>query len=609
MTETHFFAYRSFWPQPDTVRQFAELGVDTVCIYPANTLNSLGIPYSNYPPNWLDRGHYDFAPLDQQIAELREANPALRLLCMIDLNSPHWWVRQNCYAGGHDTFHALGKVASWPKWRDDTRDYLQAFLRHTEARHADTISAYVLSCGGTCEWYDHSQGEESASRRAAFREWAIGQGLDDPVDVPPASARDRVSHDLLRDPEADALAVHYWRFVNGQIGDTILHFARAAQQIVQHRAELGIFYGYILELGARRLVAEGHLAYERLLDAPELDFFIAPATYQEREMGGPSAFLSPVASFQHHGKRFVQELDHRTHTARPPRDWYGAAFNIWHTEAETIAGLRREFAYALIEGVSLWWFDMWGGFYEGENVLAALAQMKRLWQLLADRDDEPAAQIAVVVDPESALYTDQGDPRVNGFIRDLRGRLGRVGAPYKAFSFCDLATVDLAPYRLVIFPNLFVVDEARRRLLAERVCCGGRTVLWFYRPGVIADGRYGEANVERLAGIPMHIADVTAREMDGWTSVLSPSPELSPAQLRALAADAGVHTYCDAAEPVYASRRLLACHTATGGRRRFRLPCECSKVTELFSGRLVAEHASTFDDDLPAPSTVLYRLD
>ena len=48
-----FFAYRSFRRELETVRRFYETGVRQFCVFPANTTNSLGQPYVEYPPNWI----------------------------------------------------------------------------------------------------------------------------------------------------------------------------------------------------------------------------------------------------------------------------------------------------------------------------------------------------------------------------------------------------------------------------------------------------------------------------------------------------------------------------------------------------------------------------
>lgn len=611
MVNENVFAYRSFNPELETVRVFADFGVDWVCIYPSNVLNSLGMPYSAYGPIWLGLDEYDFEPLDRQIAELEAVNPHVRIICMVDLNTPAWFERRLGWGGmrADDSFYRLGKVASLPAWRDATRDFLKAYLEHTEEHHADTIGAYMLCAGSACEWQDRSFGEESPSRRAGFRQWMQEQGLPDPVDIPPASVRDHVSHDLLRDPQADAMGLAYWRFCNWQVSDAILDFARTAREITASRAEIGLFYGYVQEYGLERLVSEGHLDYQRVYASPDIDFAVAPGSYRDRVMGGTSPFLVPVGTLKHHGKAFIQELDMRTHTSKPPAPWYKVAFETWHNDNETVVGLRREFSQCLIEDVSFWWFDMWGGFYDTQASRSALAQMKRLWNEAQKQTHEFAAEIAVVVDPASAVYLDQSNERIEAFTAGLSHALQHSGAPHRTFSWEDLTDLDLSPYKLVIFPYLFVMDEERRRLLEEKVLRDGRTVLWLYRPGVISDGVYDEEGVERLTGVQMGTEGIATCGRDGWTSVVASDPKLAPSQLRDIARQAGVHIYCDTGETLYASRNHVALHSATGGQRGIDLPRVCTKVTELFSGRVVGRGIDVIEDELAGPDTVLYQLD
>ncbi|MBN2311589.1 MAG: hypothetical protein JXR94_21605, partial [Candidatus Hydrogenedentes bacterium] len=230
-----WFAYRSFRPESDTIRAFGDIGVGTVCFFPANTLCSLGVPYSPAPKVWLGLDRYDFDSLDAQVAQIRDAMPGAKLLCMIDLNTPDWWERlMGRYAGCADSFYGLGEVAASERWRKDTRAYLEAFLAHMEAHHGDAVAAYILACGCTDEWQDFSRGEESASRRAAWRAWMKGRGRPDPVDIPPASVREHIAHPPFRDPVEDALAIDYWRFCHWLIGDSILYFAGAAQAVIDH---------------------------------------------------------------------------------------------------------------------------------------------------------------------------------------------------------------------------------------------------------------------------------------------------------------------------------------------------------------------------------------
>ena len=129
MPHRHYFAYRSFQPEFAAMRRFAQAGVDTICFLPANTVNSLGQPYSSYPPIWHWYDTYDFASLDRQIADLQEASPAASLICIVDLNSPAWLSRQLSLAHeSGDSFTHLSECLANPRWQQAVKRYLGEFL-------------------------------------------------------------------------------------------------------------------------------------------------------------------------------------------------------------------------------------------------------------------------------------------------------------------------------------------------------------------------------------------------------------------------------------------------------------------------------------------------
>jgi len=607
-----WMAFHSYLRNLATVKQFGELGVNTVTCFPANTLSSVGVPYSPYPPVWLAPNLYDFACLDKQFQDLLQVNPQARIVCEIDLNTPGWWPRWLGAAHDRDdSFTKLGKVAANSTWRQETRAYLQAMLKHLEENYSQQIIAYVLVGGMTLEWQDMARGEESASRRAAWRKWMTDKGFPDPIDIPPASVRDHVTHGIFRDPAEDAIGVNYWRFNADLVAETILFYAQATQEVIKHRVPLGVYYGYWLEHGRGRLLYEGHLGFERVLQSPDVDFFLAPGSYADRQLGGASGFMSCLASIKFHGKGFVHEVDHRTHTAKSvtllglPVPGHQLGFP---DEEATIAGLRREFALALIQGTAMWWFDMFGHWYEGDRVLNAIQQMAALWHKVAQEPCKSVAEVAMFVDSESLFYLDGMAPSFNDFLINQRISLSKMGAPFDVYTFSDLATVDLSQYKMVLFPNLFVVDAEKRKLLKERVCRSGRTVLWVYAPGIISDGRYEPAGVEELTGVPFGTSEVTTRSMGDWRSVFSPRPNVTAKVLREIAKQAGVHLYCEEGQVVYVNSRFLAFHTAIAGRYPIRLPNRRSKIEELFSGKVLAENANEFVIECDKPTTVLCQL-
>lgn len=608
-----WMAYHSYRRELSTVKRFGELGIDVVTCFPANNLSSVGVPYSPYPPIWIGPQMYDYACLNRQITDLLEANPRARIVVEIDLNTPPWWPRWlGAAAERDDSFTKLGKVAAHPGWRQETRAYLQAVLKHLEDHYLDRIIAYVLTCGMTLEWQDMARGEESASRRRAWREWMQRQGFPDPVDIPPASIREHLSHGSFRDPAGDALAIRYWQFNADLIAETIIFYAQAAQEVIRHRVPLGVYYGYWLEHGQGRLLYEGHLGFEKVLRSPDIDFFLAPGTYFDRQLGGAGGFMTCLASIRHHGKGFVHEVDHRTHTAKSvtllgrPVPGHESGFA---DEEATIVGLRREFALALIHGTAMWWFDMFGHWYDSPRVQDAIREMAVLWERLSGLPTESVAQIAVFVDSESFFYLDGNAPFYNDLLYRQRFGLARMGAPYDVYTLSDLTSVELSRYRMLIFPNLFVVNAPTRELLRNRVCTNGRTIVWVYAPGIICDGRYDPSAVESLTGVPFNAAELTVRNFDTWRSVFVPKPNISAQTLRELARQAGVHIYCERDEVLYVNNRFVALHSATPGRKTILLPRSFGTIRELFTDEVVGTHSNEIIVDNTAPVTVLFQLE
>jgi len=607
------FAFRSFRYLPDMLDAFGEFGTRTICFGASNTLSSLGVPYCSYPSIWIGPEQYDWDPLDQQVTDILAHVPDADLMVMVDLNTPDWWVRLHGQHGRHrDTFYDLGATIASTEWRDETLAYQQALLEHMEERYAEHVGAYMLQCGCTTEWQDHSMGQESPSRLAAWRKWRLERGHPDPVDIPVRSTRERLGHPPFRDPVEDELAIDYWRFGHALVADTILLFAQAAQQVLQHRVPVGVFYGYVLEHGPGRLLYEGHLAYERVFSSPDIDFAMAPGTYQERRIGGASGVMTCVDSLKLHGKSYIHEIDHRTHTARSVtllgRAIPGHADGFADT-AESIAGLRREFCLALCRGLGMWWFDMFGSWYDDPDVLAAIGEMRKIWDEWRGHEGEPVDEVALLVDPESMLYVGGDEPLVAESLAQQRHALGLLGAPYAIYSTADLEAIDWDPFHLVVVPNLFYADGDTTKRLREALGGGGRTVVWPRSAGILGSRGWDPAGVERLTGVPWNTSSLTTRDMGGWTSVYVPDDHVDWSTLRALAQEAGVHLYGDGGEAIYATERLLASHSGSGGKRTFHLPRHVASVRELFTGRAVAHDTERFVDDLPAPATVLYAIE
>lgn len=608
------FAYRSFWPEFEAMGEFQAVGVDTVCIFAANTDNSLGLPYSKYPPVWRWFDKYDFASLDRQYDDVLERNPQAEFICMVDLNTPIWLQRQLSLRGQSaecESFTMLSCACANPQWREATGAWLEAIVGHIEQRYGDRIKAYLLACGQTDEWMDYSRGVAGRNKTAAWQTWRREHGKDE-APVPTFAALDRASfNNLIRDPATERDAIDYAQFSGDLIVDTVLEFAAKTRRLIAPQREIGMFFGYILELTNTRLVSAGHLEYERLYASPDIDFFISPGTYGDRPMGGGSGFMVPNGTRLLNGKGFLHEIDHRTPTYNVNLDEFVAIawMTPWTDQAQTDAGLKREFALAIINHASLWCFDMWGGVFRTPETMRVVARAKALWDRYAALPAPSRAEVALVVDPQSARLVNDLNPLVRDIYQGTRNKLNRLGAPFEVFSFNDLERADLAAYKLFVFPGLFEITPEKAAVLKNRVCRAGRSVVFIHAPGISDGLTLDPARVEALTGTAFGTPGVATVERGDWTAIYAAEyADLTPNVLKEAAARAGVTTYCADEVPVFANERLIAVHMAVGGEKTITLPVPCRAVRELFTDRVISVEDQRFRYTFAAPDTALFEL-
>ena len=609
-----YFAYRSFWPEFEAMKRFKDSGVNTVCIFAANTDNSLGKPYSTYPPVWRWFGKYDFESLDKQYDDVLAVNSNAEFICMIDLNTPIWLQRQLALKGHSaesESFTMLSCACANPEWCQATGEYLEAVIKHMEGRYGDRVKSYLLACGTTDEWMDYSRGVAGRAKTQAWKDWLKSHGR---LDVP-VPALERIGHatfdNLILDPGTEQDVVDYAQFTGDIIVDAVLGFAAKTRALIPEQRQIGMFFGYILELTDSRMVWAGHLEYERLYASPDIDFFISPGTYSDRPMGGGSGFMVPNGTRVLHGKGFLHEIDHRTPTYNCNLDEFVSIgwMVAWKDQAETDAGLKREFALATINQTSLWCFDMWGGVFKTPETMKLVEQSKRIWEQYTSLPVKNCAEVALVVDPQSARYLNDQHAAIPQIYQGTRCKLNRLGTPFEVLSFNDLPHADLTSYKLFVFPGLFEITPEKLEVLSKYVFNNNRTALFVYAPGICDGKSLDTARVKKICGTEFGAKGISMVNMGNWKSVYASDYEtVTPQALKRLAADAGVNIYCEQEVPVYANSRLLAIHTATGGEIAVTLPGNYSQVTELYSGQVVTQNASSFVFKFAGPDTRLFEL-
>lgn len=606
------FSYRSFWPEFEAMKRFAAAGVDTVAFLPGNTHNSLGERYSKYPNVWKWYGEYDFGVLDKQFDDIIAVNPNANFVCIVDLNTPLWLSRQLSCRGFSmecDSFTQLSNVVANPNWRREVSAYLKAFLAHTEKKYGNKIKAYLLACGQTDEWMDYSRFSAARFKTAAWKKWLAERGKRI-VPVPVLERMDSASFEnFIRDPQSEGDIIDYVTFSSDIIADTIEEFAAITRSSVSPDKQIGMFFGYILQLTGGRMVSCGHLSYERIFSSPNIDFFVSPGSYYDRKMGQGSGFMCPNGSRLRSGKGWLHEMDHFTPTSRYPHPTVAGQNSCWKNQAEIDAGLKREFALTMVNGTSLWCFDMWGGFFDPPESMAVIEKSKKLWDKYAGTPAPSMAEVALVVDPQSAVYVNDSNPKCSKLFVEMRTKLNALGAPFEVYSFNDIGKVDMSRIKLFIFPAMFHLTPERMEILNKHVFTSGKTSVFMYAAG-ISDGKTLDVSrVEKLTGFPYKTKGINEKKFAGHNRVYIFDYDVAtPAVLRKLAEKSGVKLYTDFETPVYANERLVAVHTAEGGKKTISLPKKYSKVVELYTGRVVAENSDGFVYEFSTPDTALFEL-
>lgn len=605
-------AFRSFRATEKNIRQFYDAGVRLMSVLHTGMDCTLDVPYSPFGEIWTGPGQYNFENFDRQMDLFMKCAPEAHFNVMLQLDTRDWYLK--AHPEYSNTFRNLVEMAGHEPWRKDAAQALQDIMRYAERKYGDRVFAYSLFCGSSTEWYTNSQSRrtDAAVRPHPIKEAAYRKVLGSPeATLPHLHELYQSAEGVLRHPERDAAALRYWRFHNEIIADAILYFAARAQEVIEHRKLLGVFYGYLNTLRGKRLLEEGHLGYEAVWKSPNIDMIFSPARYGEpRSFGGASGYLATVDSLALHGKLSFQEIDHTTYVAPTTvangRRIPGSDSKL-KDEFETRMVLRREFLLTRVKRTGMWWFDFFGGYYDSDPLRKEVANLVKVSRRLEDIDMRSVAQIAVFGDTQSMYYTSSLSRLSDDLLVNPPDVLARVGAPWDIYTFSDIANENIPwqQYRMVVFLNCLRIGKEQREFIEKRVAKDGRTLVWIWAANFIQADQVSADGISAVTGMRIaghdsvdgsvkldasgarfgfserlfplfRIADESVTVLGRYagsgipalgykrlaehTSVYSAVPNLPADLYRELARQAGVHIYSSGTDPVYVNSRLIGVH-------------------------------------------------
>lgn len=507
------------------IANFRDAGIHLQCLY--TTL--LGC--------WKAPGEYDFSGIDTLIRSFLSADPDAYLLLHIRLIMPEWWMQANPdewvrYAtseaidSSDESYRVRRASPASEVWLRDASDVWRAAIRHIEAQPwGKRVIGYHAGYGIYTEWHyfgswSDQYPDTSPAMTRTFRKWlrdkyATVDALrrawrDDAVTfdnagVPAMQSRRTAMLQTVRDPARERAVIDYYHCQQDVIADDIENFGRIAKEETGGDAIYGVYYGYFF--GVRPQTQGGHLALERLLKSPNIDYFVAPYSYADRLMGQDGRLRSLAAAINAAGKVHIIEADIRTYLHS--RNEYGRT----DTLEESLAAIRREFATSLIEHTGFWFVDFGpdgrGGWFDHPEIMAEAQALQSVATVALQTPRESVAEIAVICDLESGymLSDSEGMTQAYAITEKLGTALHHLGAPVDFLLLGQLDSLDLSRYRLLVFLNTIRMAPDQAKLVENLRLSGRHATVFIWTPGLCEPDRISVQQASRVTGLDLSLAE------------------------------------------------------------------------------------------------------
>lgn len=606
-------SFKSFRPNPRNISEFYAAGVRLFSVLSSGVTSALGVPYSLFGESWIGDGKYDFSAVDRQMDMFIENAPDAYFAPMIQLDTRDWYLKE--HPDVPNSFTHLSQIACDETWKRASADYMKAAITHIEEKYGDRVYGYFMLCGTTTEWFsDHDYEAPHPIKTKGYKKWRN----DPDAELPQKDALDKTGDVFLTHEENDVYLAR--KFHNELIADLVLYFAKEARSVIKNNKLLGVYYGYLFELGGKRLFNAGSLGYEKVFDSPLIDMISSPSSYAYRGLSDPSAFMVTQKTLDAHGKIYFLEFDHITHVA-PEKIIDGSDSNSENCKMVTIPGagnkcrneaaslnlMYRDFTLCMSKGAALWWFDMFDGWFRSEGMMKAVGKMLNIADKLSCRNAESVAEIAVFAEGESMYRVRKSSNLATVCLANIRRTLAECGAPYDLYSISDLALDEADRYKMYIFVDQYDISDKTRALIEEKCKQKGKTVLWLYAPGYATGGSLDDRNMTDITGVKVssgekshgklvyngccfdyplaapyfYVCDsdavalasfedgtaaVAKKEVDGYKSVYCADCNLPSGLLRDIIADSGIFVYSnDNRVYTYVNSEIIGVYNASGG--------------------------------------------
>ncbi len=598
---------------------------------------------------WVGVDEYDYSLTDRVLDEIFRDNPDGYFIPRIKLNVPIDWCFENpedvfVYYGGPDTAEGVKSLVgtlkhdyigyeapsgyymagdytdtrpnlgglisrqsfSSKKWLADAGVALERVIDRIEnSKYAGRIIGYHIAYGasGECVLWgraSYRHGDYGIGHKKAFYDWGLKKyksrerlaeiwqqpNIDrNNVKLPSPEERYDITDTVkgfFRGEKNQMIATDFDIFISEVNAEAIEYFGKIVKEKTNNKL-VGAFYGYFIHIDNPGYT--GHLAWDRLLKSPYVDFFAAPKSYYRNKAGDPGGVLAPTMSVNRK-KLWLDELDNRTHLARGvDSEW--TSENIDTTKTV----FWREFTKNLADDSGFWWMDLGGGWFNDAEIMKEFSALVNANKLIRQKKHESRSDILMLVDDECITHMNISREFRHAFMEDFLCELHMTGCLTDVYRLSDLEELDLSGYKLIIFAYTFKIDN-RAKAFIDKIP-SDKTLMFNHAAGIISENGVDLKNVYELTGIELEEADndgntfpklnivkkaeteilieddsvcvgAVKRANEG-KNIVSTKPFLSRNELRNIADMAGCHGYVPAGNTVYGDNRFIGIFPSEDG--------------------------------------------
>lgn len=654
-------------------------------------LNSLCGLRALTPHFFVAKGTYDFTEIERILTLIAPDGTGAYIIPRVYLSTSEWWEEENPDALSRDDRGEAGRESfASDKWREDMWGALKALIDFVNgSKWKECVIGYHIAAGSTEEWtyhghkygtrdyFDYSDSCLNSFRLWLFRRYGSVEKLNvawnksyssfEEIPIPSVPERRCAYNGVLHDLSREMNVVDFCEYSSDLFAESILFFCRKVKEYSNNTLLTGAFYGYVAMLSD---IDKNHYAMGKVIDSPYIDFLSTT-----HGGGAPWPFGSAVDSCRLRGKLFISEGDIRTCLTRTldktlphavPDNRYYTRQSVWRGPEgmdRSVSELRRSASRTLTGNTGLWWFDMFGGWFDSPEMMSVI---ERVHTLAKGRSDQPIKpEIAYIIDENGLKYFRRNERALYYVSNHQRVELSLCGAPYHLYLAEDIARDDFPAddYRLYFFVHMCRSSEKVSEAIEKKLKKGGKTLLWTYFSGLdrplltdfdvyydsdLPDARceYSEREFPTFSSVyeftrssgtdayppePLPCARFGSGEkensyvlatlestgeaallwknMGDYHSVYSLLPAIPNQILRELCLMSNVHVYNVTGDALMAGGKYIALRTLTEGEKRIHFPFPIKKVTEVFSGKEMKINDIFIDFDAKEHETFLFEIE